>query len=205
MVRAASDVLAPVYPYLAEYVVQSFDLAGKSGIGLDIGGGPGNLVVELAGRTPGMFWVNADINPHHHRHFFASAEEAGVAHRVGAMFADVHRLPFRDAYADVVVSRGSYHFWKDMPRAFAEIWRILKPGGSALIGRGLPANMPLDEARSVRARQKGGPRYSVDASRTELRELASGIGAHTFEVLTPHREQGEVNYGIWLVLTKPGD
>jgi hypothetical protein len=39
-------------------------LAESEGLGIDVGGGPGTLAVELCRRTPRMYWTNADINPH---------------------------------------------------------------------------------------------------------------------------------------------
>ncbi|MBS3771316.1 MAG: hypothetical protein KGY69_13775, partial [Bacteroidales bacterium] len=55
MNQAAGRVLAPVYPYLARYIADTFDLHKKSGIGIDIGGGPGNLVSELCRYTVNMY------------------------------------------------------------------------------------------------------------------------------------------------------
>ena len=104
MIRASQGRLAPVYAPLAEYLVEALDLMKQHGIGIDIGSGPGSLVIELAKRTP-MHWVNADINPHFFSHFLQQARENDLDGRVSAMWADVHALPFRDNYADVIVLR----------------------------------------------------------------------------------------------------
>jgi len=60
----ANTVLAPVYGPLAEQIVAEYDLVTKQGIGIDVGSGPGHLIIELCKRTRHMEWVNADINPH---------------------------------------------------------------------------------------------------------------------------------------------
>ena len=156
MARVAATVLQPVYAPLAEYIVERYGLAGRAGIGIDVGGGPGQLVVELGRRTPRMEWINADYNPHFRDPFRALAHSTGLARRVRFASADVHALPFPAQSADVIVSRGSFPFWRDLQRGLGEIYRVLKPGGVAYIGRGFSANLPVSTARSVRARQGAG-------------------------------------------------
>ena len=127
MTRAASGRLAPVYGPLAEWLVSELGLAGKDGIGVDLGGGPGTLVLELGHRTETMHWVNADINPFFFSGFHDAVKEAGLEGRCSAIFADASLLPFRDGYADVIVSRGSFPFWDDKRQGFSEVYRVLRP------------------------------------------------------------------------------
>jgi len=203
--RISAGVFKPLYGPLAEYIVSRYGLAEKEGVGLDIGGGAGNLAVELAGRTPKMYWINADINPHFSRYTVTAAEEAGVGGRVGFMNADVHRLPFRDDYADVIVSRGSFHLWKDKRRAFAEILRVLKPGCPAYIGRGFSENLPVETARAIRRKQGGGPKYDVSRTAAELKGIMTVLGITDYGIHIPEPPgRGDVNYGIWLEFRKPG-
>jgi len=131
-IKTANGALSPVYAPLAEQIVTEFRLADKQGIGIDLGSGPGNLILELCKRTQHMHWVNADINPYFFPYFFKTASETGFSHRISAIFADAQALPFRDDYAKIIVSRGSFHFWEDKKLAFSEIYRVLKPGGVAL-------------------------------------------------------------------------
>jgi len=202
--RQAKEALAPVYPYLAEYIVERYQLADRPGIGIDLGSGPGDVIVELARRTRSMYWVNADINPHCFQSFCRDVGKAELSHRVGAVFADAGNLPFRDGYADIVISRGSFQFWGDTARAFGEILRVLKPGGHAFIGRGLSPNTPLEVARAVREKQNGGPQYDLDETEALFRRLMSDLGIRSFEIVRP-RPGDEVNYGIWVAFTRtPG-
>jgi len=153
MIKASEGRLAPVYAPLAEQIVRDYKLADKGGIGIDLGSGPGSLIIELCKRTK-MHWINADINPYFFPYFYKRAGEAGCSGRVSAVYADAQELPFRDNYADVFVSRGSYHFWDDKAKAFGEIYRVLKPGGVAFIGRGFADELPLELAKKIRAGHK---------------------------------------------------
>jgi ubiquinone/menaquinone biosynthesis C-methylase UbiE len=203
MIRTSRKSLAPVYAPLAEQIVSDFDLGEKEGIGIDLGSGPGTLIVELCKRTR-MHWINADINPNYFVNFYRQAEESGFGHRVSAIFADAHNLPFRDNYANIIVSRGSYHFWEDKVRAFSEIYRVLKPGAVAYIGRGFSRNMPVETAKKIRAKQGEKMKYDVDKKANELYNIMSELGIKDYRIDIPKPPGSEnVNYGIWVEFRKP--
>ena len=202
MIRTSRKTLAPVYAPLAEQIISDFDLGELEGIGIDLGSGPGTLIIELCKRTQ-MHWINADINPNYFSNFYRRAEENGIGHRVSAMFADVHSLPFRDNYADIIVSRGSYHFWEDKARAFSEIYRVLKPGAVAYIGRGFSGNLPLETAKKIRAKQGKKMQYDVDKKANELSNIMNVQGIKDYRIDRPKPPGSEnVNYGIWVEFRK---
>ncbi|MBA7636634.1 2-methoxy-6-polyprenyl-1,4-benzoquinol methylase [subsurface metagenome] len=202
MIRTSRKTLAPVYAPLAEQIVSDFDLSEKDGIGIDLGSGPGTLIVELCKRTR-MHWINADINPNFFPNFYRQAEENGFGHRISAIFADAHSLPFRDNYADIIVSRGSYHFWEDKVRAFSEIYRVLKPGAVAYIGRGFSRNLPVKAAKKIRAKQGKKMQYDVDNKANELYNIMNELGIKDYRIDRPKPPGSEnVNYGIWVEFRK---
>ena len=203
MIKASRGRLAPVYAPLAEQIVADFNLASRTGIGIDVGSGPGTLIIELCRRTK-LHWINADINPHFFPHFYENAEKQGFGHRVSAICADAHKLAFRDNYADIIVSRGSFHFWKDKAKAFGEIYRVLKPGAVAYIGRGFPENLPPETARNIRSKQSGKMNYDVDKTENELRKTMDKLGIKKYNIRRPTPAGSEgVNYGIWVEFRKP--
>ena len=193
-----------VYAELADYLVRRFDLAEKPGIGIDIGGGPGDQIVHLAKRTKQYYWINADINTWCARSFAINALKEKIAHRTGFVFADACALPFRDNYADVVVSRGSYQFWPDLEKGLSEILRILCSGGVAFVGRGVAPTMPEVEVRKLtRAGRIGGPKYNPDKDAERFRNLMQKFGIQQFEVIRHRAEDPNLNYGVWLYFRKP--
>jgi SAM-dependent methyltransferase len=205
--RTSNSVLAPVYGPLAEQIVSEFDLAGKEGIGIDIGSGRGDLIVELCRRTKKIHWINADINPRNFPHFVAMAEQEGFGGRVSAVFADAVTLPFRDNFADIMVSRGSFHLWKDLQKAFSEVCRVLKPGGVAFIGRGFSDNLPGHVAERIRSQQRKRGfelTYDVGATASQLDSIMRFLEVHNYEIRIPVSEtHRDTRYGIWLEFHKP--
>ncbi len=70
--------------------------------------------------------------------------------RVVPVTGDVTVIPAADATFSLVVSRGSYHSWADLPATFREIHRVLRPGGSAYIGEGYGSAAIRDEVLADR-------------------------------------------------------
>jgi len=203
MIKASRAALAPVYGPLAVQIVEAFNLEEKTGIGIDLGSGPGTLIIELCKRTQ-LHWINADINPHFFPYFYEQAEKNGFGHQVSAIFADAHFLPFRDNYADFIVSRGSFHFWQDKVQAFSEIYRVLKPGAMAYIGRGFSENLPVETASQIRAKQGRKMKYDVEKTSAELCRIMDELGIKNYRIHRPRPPGSEkVNYGIWLEFHKP--
>ncbi|OHB65081.1 MAG: hypothetical protein A2168_08975 [Planctomycetes bacterium RBG_13_50_24] len=203
MIRSSRGTLAPVYAPLAEQIAMDFDLREKEGIGIDIGSGPGTLILELCRHTR-LHWINADINPHFFPHFYKQAQQQGFGHRVSAVFADAGALPFRDNYADIIVSRGSFPFWQDKRRAFSEIYRVLKPGATAYIGRGFSRNLPVATAKKIRGKQGGKMKYNLDKAADELRDIMKVLQIKDWKIHTPNPPGSDnVNYGLWIEFHKP--
>ncbi|WP_094606581.1 2-methoxy-6-polyprenyl-1,4-benzoquinol methylase, mitochondrial [Sporomusa silvacetica DSM 10669] len=131
--QTAGKLFAPVYPVIAEQIVNKTQKTkGKC---LDIGTGPGYLGIAIAKIT------NLDVC------LFDISEKAlslanekivgeGLETRMKTLLGDVHNIPLDDSSVDLVISRGSFIFWKDKSKAFAEIFRILAPGGFAYVGGG---------------------------------------------------------------------
>ena len=58
-------------------------------------------------------------------------------------------MPLEDGSVNFLVSRGSIPFWEDHVAAFREIFRVLSPGGAALVGCGFSRYQPIEEVRAM--------------------------------------------------------
>jgi ubiquinone/menaquinone biosynthesis C-methylase UbiE len=94
---------------------------------LDVGTGPGVLLVELAERRPDLRVIGVDLSAD-----MVAAAERNVRRfgdRAGVRVADVAQLPFGDHSFDVAVTSYSMHHWDNPVAAVAELARVLRPGG----------------------------------------------------------------------------
>jgi SAM-dependent methyltransferase len=62
------------------------------------------------------------------------AREVLGHHRPGCLVADVRALPFPDNVFDLIYSMGTIEHFPDYEVAIRELFRVLKPGGTAIIG-----------------------------------------------------------------------
>jgi SAM-dependent methyltransferase len=91
---------------------------------------------------------------------------------------DVRDLPFADGSFDAVYSMGTIEHFDDTARAVREIWRVLRPGGRAIIGvpnRHDPFLRPL-LATLLQALGLYGYGYEKSYSRKSLRRMLQRAG-----------------------------
>ena len=128
----ANALLGGLYRRMAD------DLAGAvSGIAdpvaLEIGPGPGGLAVELVRRVRDLRLTGLDIDPAMVERATLRARREGFDDRLALVVGDVAVLPFPDASFDLVTSSFSVHHWPDAAAGFAEIRRVLRPGGRTIV------------------------------------------------------------------------
>jgi ubiquinone/menaquinone biosynthesis C-methylase UbiE len=132
----------PQFRLLRAYVARRAARLAHAGDGIDLGCGPGHLVVQLARAAPGVHWTGIDLSEEMLTLAAARASDAGLAARVAFKQGNAQAVPFPDASLDAVVSSLSLHHWDDPVGALKEIGRSLRPGGGYLIfdlRRDLPA------------------------------------------------------------------
>jgi SAM-dependent methyltransferase len=100
---------------------------------LEVGPGPGHLAERLLAMLRGAHWTGLDVDPAMLRASEARLRRRGLDDRAALVEADVAALPFEDETFDLVVSSFSAHHWPDPAAGFAEIRRVLRPGGVALV------------------------------------------------------------------------
>jgi malonyl-CoA O-methyltransferase len=166
---------------------------------LDLGCGTGYCTSKLAARFPSAQLFALDLAlPMLH------ATSMRAPHDTQLLCADMQALPLRDAGVDLAVSSLTLQWCADPQRAFAELFRIVRPGAQSLISTFGPGTLQeldaawratdahvhvnrfIDLAALQRAAQSAG--FVVRAERElKLRHYASlralarelkGIGAH---------------------------
>jgi SAM-dependent methyltransferase len=110
---------------------------------LDVGCGPGHLANRLA-RDHRLEVTGLDLDPAMIERARANAEHAVSAERRPTfVVGGVAALPFPDGSFDLVVSSLSMHHWADPAGGLAEIGRVLRPAGRALVWDIRPGLVPL--------------------------------------------------------------
>ena len=116
---------------LIEATLDGIDLAPAHRL-LDVGFG-GGLLLELAHRR-GLRSL-AGVDPSDAAVGWLRSRRAALGMpelRVEA--GAVEALPFADASFDIVASTNTLYFWPDLAKAFAELRRVLAPGGLLTLG-----------------------------------------------------------------------
>lgn len=109
-------------PFLAAAAVEPDDRA------LDVGCGNGRTTIDVARRARAGTALGVDLSAPMLQVSRARAAAAGLAN-ASFLRADAQVHPFEPGGADLVVSRTGTMFFGDMPAAFANLARALRPGG----------------------------------------------------------------------------
>jgi len=93
---------------------------------LDMGCGAGHASFAVAPHVREV--VAYDIAPQMLATVDAAAKERGLT-TIRTQQGPAEALPFPDASFNWAISRMSAHHWREVPKALAEVHRVLKPGG----------------------------------------------------------------------------
>jgi ubiquinone/menaquinone biosynthesis C-methylase UbiE len=181
----ANDLFAPIYPVIAQMMIER--LGVDQGLCIDVGAGPANLAIAIAGITSFHLYA-MDFAPQINRFARENISSRGLASRIVPVTGDVHRMPFKDGVASVVVSRGSVRFWRNKPAAFREIARVLKDGGRGVVGGGMGSAKLAEEIsremseKGAHWNQKPGNR-SRKASQSHWKEIMEKSPFSRYEII----------------------
>jgi len=194
----ARTIFKPVYSYLAIQIKEDFNIT--RGVCVDIGGGTGNLAIELA-RITDLKIYSLDIDSEATAIAKKNIEASSLGGSVIAITADAQSMPFPDNFADLVVSRASFIFWKDKIKGFKEAARILKPGGVAFIGTGFGNRLPpsdRDRIQTILSEKDIGPPAELLVGIEEVSSILRKAGVHEFNISSDDK----CICGLWVEFRK---
>ena len=106
---------------------------------LDVGAGTGFATEGIVARVDPANVTMLDQSPHQ----LGRARRKPALEGATMVLGDAEDLPFETDSFDRYVSCGSIEYWPDPQRAVAEAYRVVKPGGVALVVGPLPPEKPL--------------------------------------------------------------
>lgn len=129
----AIDQLEDMFRFREHMATVEMDLSAIAGLNvLEVGAGAGGHSAMFARHGARMTSCDiTDVRAAETRRKFDLMGE--LADGCNAMQADAENLPFADDHFDIVYSNGVLHHTNDTERAIAEVYRVLKPGGRAVI------------------------------------------------------------------------
>ena len=147
--RWAGRLATPLYRRVVADVAAA-QLPGGAFV-LDVGSGPGRVLMMIAERCPQLSVSGIDLSPEMMARATVVAARRSGGHPVEFQVADVVALPFADQSMDLVVSSISLHHWDDPAAGLRDIIRVLRPGAQAwiydirpMVRRAAPMSVGLD-------------------------------------------------------------
>jgi|SRR5688572_27621964 len=175
--------------YLTQVDFSMKALAGESGRVLDLGCAAGYEITVL--RAAGFTVVGADYV---HRMLLSSQRRFSKDPNVGLARADAEYLPFAASSFDHVVCLGVLEYLPDYGRALAEVHRVLKPGGAAVLA--LPSRRSLFHLSHTVEQATIGPLWRA-AKRMLGKPLVAMVPPHHQNTCIPSRFMAELeNVGL---------
>jgi SAM-dependent methyltransferase len=117
-----------LYPYLKGYA-DRHAIRGRDVLEIGLGYGTfGQYLVERGCTYRGLDVASAPVEMLRRR-----LAQLGRAEEYSAVVGSALQIPFADASFDYVFSIGCLHHTGDLPRAVGEVFRVLRPGGTAVL------------------------------------------------------------------------
>ena len=184
-----------IYPYLVSQMMAIY--CRDSGRVLELGLFAGGISLDMAARYPKLNITvvtgNRDVAAFLHKEVF----KAGHSENISVTDDDFTTLPFPENSFDLVILRGAFFFIIEESTILQNIFRVLKPGGLAVIGGGYGKDTPpeiiaeiSDESRRLND-ELGRIRVNID-------ELKSLIACEHLTERCQIIEDG----GIWIIMRK---
>ena len=205
--------LPDYYPTVAVDLID-FCAPAEGGVWIDLGSGSGGIAMALLEKLSDTVMVLLDPNVKALGRALQTARERGWHNQTVAINGRAECVPMPDSSVDAVVSRGSFYFWQDRAQGLREVWRVLRPGGRAMIGGGLGSDYPawarheFIQRRRLSLREKGPEaerEFMAARNPDTFQKLADQAGLPSFDIIGQgglEPDDPAAGRGIWLRLVK---
>jgi phosphoethanolamine N-methyltransferase len=158
-----------------ERLLEGSDIAGCTV--LDVGCGLGAIDELLVRNYHAAEVIGVDVDPSLLKSMQARIDAAGMTGRIRGVLVDCGPLPFDERTFDVVFSKDSLVQIPDKPAIFAEVLRVLRPGGRFIASDWLRGGAAEYSAEMLEFFRLEGIAYNM----ATLAESAQGLRAAGFE------------------------
>ncbi|MEA3488791.1 MAG: class I SAM-dependent methyltransferase [Candidatus Omnitrophota bacterium] len=192
--KKVKENFMPAIVSTAKQVIEDYGVL--RGVCVDVGCGTAAFAIELCRRSNLKIYALEKVKAIYEVARM-NIENEGMIDRIIPVLGDAHNLPFENEFADLIISRGSYHCWKDKVLVFQEIYRVLKKDGTGFVGGGFGRYVTkeeLDRMTSLRDRslKDDAKAYS---SPNKLEEIIHKAGISNFHIIYDRS-------GLWAELKK---
>ncbi len=191
--KIANTVIKDIYPYLITDLKTYYNHTLNNKVIAELGTGPGFIIEELV-KENFKYIYGIDISL---EMLIKAKKRNNHKNNIQFINANVERIPLKDKSLDIIISRGSIFFWKNIEEALKESFRILKDNGFMLVGGGYGISTPeniidnilINFKKSVFKNEK--PKLNID----EIVKIMNKIGGKSEVIAKP-------KHGFWITWKK---
>jgi probable selenium-dependent hydroxylase accessory protein YqeC len=196
LIEKINRLWEPIYPPLSRFVLGLF--GSTEGDMLELGPFAGGIARGLLSLSSEFRVVVADASPGIFDDLQEQIRSSPLAQGMMIASSPLSPLIFLDRSFDLVVCRGAFFFLT--PAILQEIYRVLRPGGCALVGGGYGPVTPQSLIEEIAKESKQLNLLLGKQWMTE-KDLAKMIHEASLQEHTEISTEG----GLWLVLRRGGD
>lgn len=115
------------------FVKQAINLGTQEGRVLDIGCGPGQILLKLALRKPNIQLIGIDLSWIMIQEALKKVNKTSLRSRISLLVGDAKCLPFENESFDLVLCNSVLHHSSNSLGLLNEITRVIKPTGALLV------------------------------------------------------------------------
>jgi SAM-dependent methyltransferase len=193
-IRELYHLWKPVYPYLAKFILEHYDR--QDGTILEIGPFCGTLFALNEMQIGDSLFIAA-FPPEMADFYREETRNQKAEARIRVIGADSSLAGFEENSVDLAIFRGAFFFPSLFQVNLPQVYRILKPGGVALVGGGFGKSTPDSVMKAIGKRSRdlnlriGKVEIEKEALSVEIRALS---GSGRTEIVS----EG----GIWVLMNK---